>query len=227
MDLGFQTDGIYSVNPTPNRSKDFQVYCLFRKGRALTVIQRRVYDGVDFQRNWTQYENGFGQMNGSFWLGLQKIFDLTSIDRSRSPKLLIELQSGKLNKTVRFAEYGDFSIQNRDDKYRIHLASYDSQSTAPDSLLKNEKGPGYVDGMQFSTIDEDNDGLNINCAKMYPGGWWFNKCHSNCLNCLHSSLDQVGENCKNYTERGKYLTWYELNECYGDVTYSMMAIIRQ
>ena len=36
---------------------------------------------VDISRNMTKYKNGFGQLNGSFWLGLDKIHQLTTLDR--------------------------------------------------------------------------------------------------------------------------------------------------
>lgn len=34
-------------------------------------------------------------------------------------------------------------------------------------------------GLKFSTFDKDQDGSEINCARIYLGGFWYFDCHSN------------------------------------------------
>ena len=40
------------------------------KKPLLQVFQRRTDDAVDFDRNWTDYLKGFGDVVGSYWLGI-------------------------------------------------------------------------------------------------------------------------------------------------------------
>ena len=47
-------------------------------------------------------------------------------------------------------------------------------------------------GMQFSTIDRDNDKYpGYSCATHYKGGWWFNWCMRSHLNGPYSSTASV------------------------------------
>lgn len=52
----------------------FDVYCEQQfYGGGWIVIQNRFNGSVDFYRNWTDYKNGFGSVDGEFWLGLERI----------------------------------------------------------------------------------------------------------------------------------------------------------
>ena len=70
--------GVYK----PNR-KTFScidVYCdMNTTNGGWIVIQRNKKDSsVNFNRSWTDYEEGFGDLNTKFWYGLENIHFLTS-----------------------------------------------------------------------------------------------------------------------------------------------------
>ncbi|KFB37289.1 hypothetical protein ZHAS_00004506 [Anopheles sinensis] len=59
-------------------SKPLEVYCEQEKqGGGWIVIQNRIGNSVDFHRNWTEYRNGFGNVGGDFWLGLEYVHQMT------------------------------------------------------------------------------------------------------------------------------------------------------
>ena len=41
------------------------------------MLQKRLKVPVDFNRDWCNDKRGFGDLNGEFWLGLDKIHRLT------------------------------------------------------------------------------------------------------------------------------------------------------
>ena len=45
------------------------------------MFQRRFDGSVNFDRNWTEYRDGFGELTGEFWLGNEKLRQLTSLGR--------------------------------------------------------------------------------------------------------------------------------------------------
>ena len=46
----------------------------------------------------------------------------------------------------------------------------------------------FPNGMQFTTIDSDNDHYDSGCASRMGGGWWYNMCSAGCLTCKTGSF---------------------------------------
>ena len=137
-------------------------------GGGWTVFQRRQDGSVDFYKNWTDYENGFGDLTGEFWLGLSKIHRLT---KEGSNTLRVDL--GDFEGNTAYANYSTFSIGDGSTEYILTVGGY--SGTAGDSLA-------YHNASRFSTRDNDNDNYGGNCAQHYTGAWWYYTCYVSNLN---------------------------------------------
>ncbi|WAR29475.1 TEuncharacterized [Mya arenaria] len=130
-----------------------------------TVFQHRLNGKVDFYRNFSSYENGFGSLQEDFWLGLKLICEMTS---RTSNDLRIDITRG--NGSTSYAVYADFSVGAGPD-YTLHVGNTLSKS-----------GPNYwhfhtyANRSAFSTFDHDKDISRLNCAVYQHGGWWYKSC---------------------------------------------------
>ncbi|KAL9985584.1 hypothetical protein ACROYT_G008006 [Oculina patagonica] len=136
-----------------------------------TVFQKRLDGSVNFYRGWADYKGGFGNLNGEFWLGLDKIHRLTKTKN----RLRVDLED-TAGKTA-FAKYDMFAVTSERTKYKLSLGSY--SGTAGDSLSRHRGAP-------FSTKDQDNDTWkSVNCAVDRKGAWWYVNCNDSNLNGLY------------------------------------------
>ena len=87
-------------------------------GGGWTVFQRRQDGSVDFYKYWTDYEDGFGNLNGEFWLGLSKINRLT---KQRSNTLRVDLKDFDSN--TAYAQYSTFNVGNSTTKYTLTVGA--------------------------------------------------------------------------------------------------------
>ncbi|EAA43404.4 AGAP009184-PA [Anopheles gambiae str. PEST] len=177
--------GKYIMQPAET-DEPFLGYCeQTAYGGGWLVFQYR-YDGsVDFYRNWTEYRNGFGSMDGEFWLGLEHLHRMTSAAKH---ELLVELKD--FDGSYMYASYAEFAIGSEEDQYPLtKLGSY--TGTANDSLLVHK-------GKTFSTKDREGSS-NSSCAVLYKGAWWYAKCYDSNLNGVYRN----SENAENIVW-GKY-----------------------
>ena len=83
------------------------------------MFQKRFEGSVDFYLSWNDYKYGFGDVNGEFWLGLEKIHALTPDDNNM---LRVDLEDFGGN--TRYAEYNMFDVTSENDKCKLNLGSY-------------------------------------------------------------------------------------------------------
>ena len=109
---------MYKIDP--DGLGEFEVFCDHKTtGGGWTVFQKRRDGSVDFFGAWDDYKRGFGNLNGEFWLGLDKIHRLTV---SSSNKLRVDLED--IHGATVFAGYSSFSVSNENAKYQLILGSY-------------------------------------------------------------------------------------------------------
>ncbi|XP_070199241.1 microfibril-associated glycoprotein 4-like [Littorina saxatilis] len=146
------------------------VYCDQARGNGgWIVFQRRMDASVDFFRGWADYRNGFGNLEGNFWLGLDKLHRLTT-----SQKFELRVDLHLWNGTKGYATYSGFYVEDVSHNFALRFDRF-TGGNAGDSL-------SYHRGQQFSTKDRDHDLAGLNCAQRHHGAWWYRACIYSNLN---------------------------------------------
>ena len=134
----------------------------------------------------------FSSFRRIFWLGLEKMHQLTSSSKWRL-KVRVKWDKnlgGSADSRVGTygeSEWDDFKVGSEATNYQLGIGN---------QLRKNNFGvrdPFHSDdlnGMQFSTQDRDHDkgGDGYNCASIQHGGWWHRYCFQICLTCNRPSV---------------------------------------
>ena len=155
--------GVYKINKAFDTAS---IYCyMTTDGGGWIVIQRNKKDSlVNFNRNWTDYEEGFGNLTTEFWYGLEEIHCLTQRGQW---EMRVDYQ--KNDKTWSYLHYNQFSVGSASEEYPLTVGGFTGVGTDLFAL-------GPLNGMKFSTPDNDNDKWSRNCAATWKGGWWYNSC---------------------------------------------------
>ncbi|XP_069645740.1 tenascin-N [Haliaeetus albicilla] len=167
---GNASSGMYTIYLNGDGSRPMQVYCdMTTDGGGWIVFQRRSTGEVDFYKRWKNYVEGFGDPTGEFWLGLDKLHNLTSSSPIRY-ELRVDLRTA--GESV-YAVYDFFQVASSRDRYRLSVGNY--RGNAGDAMT-------YHNGWKFTTWDRDNDVALSNCALTHHGAWWYKNCHLANLN---------------------------------------------
>ncbi|XP_069805633.1 fibrinogen-like protein 1 [Dendropsophus ebraccatus] len=200
------TSGTYRIKPQGS-DISFLVYCKMSELGGWTSIQRHDgSDGLNFDETWDNYKNGFGELEGEHWLGLEYMYLLTH-QPDRSAKLHISL--GDFSGNESYAEYNPFSVGNGDLHYKLSAGNY--SGTAGDAFLGN--GAENQHGSYFGTRDHPTDNCQRkckigdmrfpSCGDIFHSGWWYNACGSANLNGVwHSASDY-----KSFASSVSWPTW--------------------
>ena len=180
-------------------------------GGGWTVIQRRnaSMGWVNFARNWADYEKGFGDLDGEFWIGLKNIHELTT-----QQHMELRLSVWNTSTDQLYWNYPFFAVSGPDDTYALS------------TRMRTGSGNGYrpfgYEGRSrhyFTTYDRYS-GSN-NCGYTRQSGWWYyaSICNYANLNGRHQpsglwETDAVGER----------LVWRVSSSRYNIYTNSEMKI---
>ncbi|XP_078336947.1 fibrinogen-like protein A [Crassostrea virginica] len=192
-------DGVYNIRLTCNKLK--QVYCdMSTDNGGRTVIQRRMDGSVDFYRNWTEYQNGFGNAYSEYWIGNEILHKLTS---ARNYELRVDMQ--RFNGEKAYALYSNFSVGDENSKYQLTVQGYSGNAGAQLSFTISTMeclaggSLTYINKMKFSTVDQDNDNFARSHSANYESAGWFKACYHTNPNGQYTNSEKKST---------KYINWF-------------------
>ena len=151
--------------------------------------------------------NGFGDVNGEYWLGNEFIHQMTS----GKSNVLIKIEATDFQNVHRYIK--GFSVEIEANKYKVHTGVFeDGNSTLGRNWL-------YHNDMAFTTKDCDNDQSPSNCAIEHGGGWWHNYCFKVNPNNHYSPTENV--------HNGKGMSWYNWFKMYEKALKTFRMLMKE
>ena len=158
-------------------------------GGGWTVFQRRQDGSVNFDRTWNDFRDGFGDLTGEHWLGNKYVHEMTFNGRAYDLRIDLADWEGE----ERHATYSFVTVDYERNHFRLDYDRYvHEQSTVVDSFA-------FHNGMNFTTVDRDNDRNAANCGDWY-GGFWHNS-------CVHAGLNNRWRNTSEGAYQNRHIYW--------------------
>ena len=142
------------------------VYCnMTTDDGGWIVIQRNRKDSqLSFNKNWREYEDGFGDLNNDFWAGLKLMNVLTQTGQWE-----MRMDYQREDNTWSYYHYNQFSVGSPSEEYPLSVRGFTGEGR--DTFLSHDRS-------KFSTPNNDNDDSSgTNCAAVNNAGWWYKLCN--------------------------------------------------
>ena len=110
-------------------------YCECDVDGIWTIIQKRFDGSIDFYRNWTEYKEGFCDVNCEYWLG-NGIHQMTS-----NASYMLKIVMKDWAKATKYAMYDTFTLAEEADGYRLTIQGFSGD--AGDSMKSMHNGLQY------------------------------------------------------------------------------------
>ena len=133
-------------------------------GGWIVIQTSRKNSQLSFDKNRREYEEGFGDLNKDFWAGLELMHILTQRGQW---EMRVDYQ--KNDKTWSYLHYNQFSVGSASEEYPLTVGGFTGVGS-------DEFSCHPLNGLKFSTPDNDYDKTGGNCAADRNSGWWHNSC---------------------------------------------------
>ena len=159
------SSGVYSILPAGTQQIK-QVWCdMDTDGGGWTAFLQRINGSVDFYQDLAAYTQGFGDVNGEYWLGLDALHAMTAAKTYQ-----IRADMSDWDGASAHSLFASMVVADASDDYRLTVGA----------LLGGDGGDCLIthnQNMPFSAKDADRDNLgDKNCAQFHTGGFWYNTC---------------------------------------------------
>ena len=152
---GQRASQVYTINS--DRGVPFQAYCnMGIDGGGWTVLVRQRNGSFGFNRSWKDNVNGFGDLNGEHWLGLEKVHWLTKTIS------LLRVDVTSYTQSFKYVKYNEFKMGPAQN-YAQYFSNYSGNI---DSLR-------FHDGVKF---DIKSDHGRVVCGEYNLKGVQYKQC---------------------------------------------------
>ena len=146
------------------------------------LVQQHIGASPFFNRSWQQFKVGFGNESGNYWIGNERLHQLTKDGRY---KLRVDVLAS-FNSQWYWAEYSGFGVGSESSGYALFVSGY--SGNAGDAMTVDGDRSINLNSKRFRTHDR-GFGIYRHCVRTgnWLGGFWY----SSIVNCGYALLNQA------------------------------------